>query len=71
MSPLDRSPWICPTCAHFIVRPTRTEDAPSHNCDLAGREVNLVVYIDSTQALHIRNGVLTAASVDAASRRDS
>ena len=71
MSLIERSPWICPCCAHFIVRPTAPEDAPSHDCEAASGRVDLVPYIDSTQALQIRNSLDTVAYVRAAARRDS
>lgn len=71
MSQSEHSPWICPGCAHFIVRSTGPEDAPNHDCEAASGTVDFVPYIDSTQALRIRNSVRTAASVSAAPRRDS
>lgn len=49
--------WICPRCGHFIVRSTMSKGVPSHDCGIAGGVVEFVPYVDSAQALEIRNGI--------------
>ncbi len=49
--------WICPRCGHFIVRSMTPEGVPIHDCGIAGAVVEFVPYVDSTQALQIRNGI--------------
>jgi hypothetical protein len=59
----EHSPWICPSCGHFCVRPTTRDDAPNHGCALVGRDVDLVPYIDSAQAMQIRDKAVSKAAV--------
>ena len=47
----EQRPWICPSCAHFMVR-VGTDDIPTHAC--AGDDVDFVPYVDSEQAMTIR-----------------
>jgi hypothetical protein len=49
--------WICPRCGHFIARQATSEQAPTHDCGGAGRAVEFVPYVDSAQALRIRNDI--------------
>ena len=56
MSDTDTA-WICPRCGHFIVRSTTPEGVPTHDCGIAGGVVEFVPYVDSAQALQIRNGI--------------
>lgn len=49
----DRRAWLCPQCAQFSTRPDDV-DAPSHPCAVAGVDVALVEYVDSTQAEQLR-----------------
>ncbi len=58
MSACD-TPWICPSCAHFIVRADGPTATPSHECKIAGESVEFVPYVDSDQALQIRNKIGT------------
>ena len=56
MSDTDTA-WICPRCGHFIVRQTMPEGVPTHDCGIAGGVVEFVPYVDSAQALQIRNDI--------------
>lgn len=49
----EQRPWICPSCAHFIVR-VGTDAIPTHACAGAGADIDFVPYIDSEQAMMIR-----------------
>lgn len=53
----EHRPWICPSCAHFIVR-VGTGAVPTHVCEGADAEVDFVPYVDSEQALLIRRATL-------------
>lgn len=66
MNSADQSPWICPNCGHFCVL-LASNDAPTHNCAVVGRDVDLVPYIDSAQAMRIRDNAVSKAA--AQSRR--
>jgi hypothetical protein len=56
MSDTDAA-WICPRCGHFIVQSTAPDCVPAHNCALAGDVAEFVSYVDSAQAVQIRNGI--------------
>ena len=49
----ERRAWLCPQCAQFSTR-TVDVDAPTHPCAVAGDDVALVEYVDSTQAEQLR-----------------
>lgn len=68
MSGVDETPWICPSCAHFTVRQGEVVRAPTHDCSVAGLPVDLVHYVDSDQALAIRNNVSRTSTAPATSR---
>lgn len=55
-------PWICPRCAHFCVR--ADGGAPSHGCRTAGEAIEFVRYIDSDQAIAIRNRFAATSNAD-------
>ena len=55
-------PWICPRCAHFCVRVDG--GAPSHECRTAGEAIESVRYIDSDQAMAIRNRFAATRNAD-------
>lgn len=50
---INALPWVCPRCAHFIVRSDGSRPL-SHRCPDLAAEVDLVRYVDSTQAATIR-----------------
>jgi hypothetical protein len=60
--------WICPSCAHFTVRPAVPMASPAHDCERAGEPVQLIPYVDSTQAQQIRDRVDTPAGISTATR---
>ena len=57
MSGSGDSPWICPRCAHFVVRVDASPETPTHDCEVAGEAVELVPFLDSGQALEICNAI--------------
>lgn len=61
---------ICPRCGHFIVRQTAPDCSPIHDCPIAGGVVEFIPYVDSTQALQIRNGI-DSRSARTTSRRNT
>lgn len=49
----ERRAWLCPQCAQFSTRPGDVAE-PTHPCAVAGVDVALVEYVDSTQAEQLR-----------------
>lgn len=47
-------PWVCPTCAHFMVTVGADVEEPSHECIAVHRRVVFVPYTSSEQAESIR-----------------
>ena len=67
MSDTDTA-WICPRCGHFIVRQAMAEGVLSHDCALTGDVVEFVPYVDSAQALQIRNRIDSTSAATTARR---